>query len=371
MEIPTDFFRHLIDQMSDGVYFVDRRRRISYWSSGAQRLTGYAAEDVIGRSCREGMLNHVDENGAELCGRRCPLSATMRDGESREAYVFLRHAEGHRLPVWVRSTPLYDEEHRIVGAIEVFNDASSVARMRDKLRELEGQALTDPLTGLGNRRYLDMQLDARVSEWQRYGSPFGVAVADIDGLRHVNDGYGREVGDGVLAMVAHTLVFACRGSDVVARFGGGQFVAILQHTTPDGLVLVGERLRSLVECSSLLIDRKPVTATICVGAVLVEPGDNAVTVVRRAEQALREAKDAGPNRVNAGVAGAVHAPTERPTQRGTERRTGPRPEPSTGDEPSTGEAPAPARQRAPAPRDGRAEAAQAAPAPASPAPSDR
>src|SRR5664280_2072141 len=110
------FYRDLVDNMSDGVYFVDRTRTITYWSRGAERLTGYHASEVVGRRCRDGILNHVDECGTELCGAGCPLKATIRDGRCRDAHVFMHHADGHRQPVWVRAAPLRDPAGEISGA---------------------------------------------------------------------------------------------------------------------------------------------------------------------------------------------------------------------------------------------------------------
>lgn len=290
------FYRGVIDQMNDGVYFVDRERKITYWSRGAERLTGYSAAEVVGRSCQDGLLNHVTESGVELCGAACPLKATMRDGRCREAHVFMHHADGHRQPVWVRAAPL-NSNGKIVGAIEVFSDDSNAAGMQAQLDELTQQTLTDTLTGLGNRRFLERQLDARVNEWQRYETRFGVLMADIDLFKNVNDSYGHDVGDQVLAMVARTLAFGLRGSEVAARYGGEEFVVLVPHATPESLTQVAERLRALVETSHLPVARQSVNVTVSIGATVVSPSDNAETVLRRADNALYAAKHDGRNRI--------------------------------------------------------------------------
>jgi diguanylate cyclase (GGDEF)-like protein/PAS domain S-box-containing protein len=292
------FYRDLVDEMSDGVYFVDRARRITYWSRGAERLTGYRAAEVVGGRCRDGMLNHVDENGVELCGSACPLTATIRDGRTSDAHVFMHHADGHRQPVWVRAAPLRGEDGTINGAVEVFSDDSAIACAQARVSELERLALTDPLTGLGNRRYLERQLSARLNEWERYGSAFGVLIADIDLFKRVNDTFGHDVGDQALAMVARTLAFGLRGNDLVGRYGGEEFVAVLSHPDPGDLALVGERLRSLVAASRLVVARQQVEVTVSLGGSLVAPGDTADTLLRRADAMLYAAKDAGRNRVH-------------------------------------------------------------------------
>lgn len=117
-----DFYRSLLDGISDGVYFVDRNRRITYWSAGAAQLTGYPAAEVAGRRCSDGLLNHVDDTGAELCGTRCPLLATIHDGRPRDCHVRLHHRDGSLRPVWIRAAPIRDSLGRITGAVETFGD---------------------------------------------------------------------------------------------------------------------------------------------------------------------------------------------------------------------------------------------------------
>ena len=89
----------ILDQMHDGVYLVDTERTIRFWNRGAERISGYAAADVIGTRCSDNLLMHTNERGDPLCVVGCPLAATMRDGDAREIGVFLRHKDGHRVPV--------------------------------------------------------------------------------------------------------------------------------------------------------------------------------------------------------------------------------------------------------------------------------
>lgn len=292
-----EFYRDLVDSMSDGVYFVDCRRNITYWSGGAERLTGYRATEVVGRGCRDGLLNHVDVQGTALCGTACPLAATIRDGRRRDAHVYMHHADGHRQPVWVRSSALYGPDGDIVGAVEVFSDDSAIADARAQVDELQQLALTDTLTAVGNRRYLEMQIEARLNEWRRHELPFGVLMVDIDLFKNVNDTYGHDAGDQVLAMVARTLSFGARGTDVVARFGGEEFVVVLTHADPDRLTTTGQRLRQLIAASRLMIGRQPIEVTVSIGGIMAEPGDDQNSLLRRVDAALYEAKKSGRNRL--------------------------------------------------------------------------
>ena len=115
------FYQDLLDKMSDGVYFVTVDRNITYWNSGAERITGYGADEVLGHSCGEGLLRHVTGAGRQLCLHGCPLLAVMEDGKPRKAQVYLHHKDGHRVPVTVRGQALRFPDGQIVGSVEVFH----------------------------------------------------------------------------------------------------------------------------------------------------------------------------------------------------------------------------------------------------------
>jgi diguanylate cyclase (GGDEF)-like protein len=231
-----------------------------------------------------------------MCGERCPLMATMRDGETRETHMFLRHADGHRQPVCVRTSPLRDPFGKIIGAVESFSDDTAVRAAQARVADLERLALVDPLTGLGNRRYLDMQVDSWIRDWSRTAVPFGVLFVDLDHFKQVNDTHGHDVGDEALAMVARTLTFGIRAGDILARYGGEEFVVLVRAETK-GLTATAERLRSQVAASQLVAAQRRIGLTVSVGGATMADGDSAASLLRRADVALYRAKRAGRNRV--------------------------------------------------------------------------
>lgn len=294
-------YKDIIDNLYDGVYFVDLDRVISYWNKGAERITGYRAEDVRGHSCRDGILNHVTADGTSLCAGACPLAATMRDGEPREADVFLHHADGHRLPVLVRCAPLRDEHGTIIGAVETFSSELGVRAARKELSQLRRSVRTDTLTGIGNRAFLEGRLRALVAEYDARPGEAAVVLVDIDGFKTINDAHGHDVGDRVLRMVATTLRRNLRASDGVGRWGGDEFVAILNDVhDADDVRRVCEKLRTLVACSRLDVDAGGVTVTLSVGATPIRADDTPASVVARADGLMYASKRAGRDRVTVG-----------------------------------------------------------------------
>ncbi len=293
------FYRDLLDHLSDGVYFTDAERRITYWNKAAERLTGYSKEEVLGRSCRDNILMHVDETGHQLCLAGCPLARTMEDRLPREQEVFLRTKEGHRLPVLVKASPIIGPEGEVKGAVEIFSSNAARTQILERLAEMERNALIDTVTGISNRRHMEMHLQSRLEEFRRHRWIFGIVFIDIDHFKSINDRYGHSVGDKVLRMVGQTLNASSRYFDQVGRWGGEEFLAVIVNVGMDRLAEIAERFRVLVERSALPQQEQEdeVGVTISLGGTEVRQGDTVDSIVERADQKLYFAKQSGRNRV--------------------------------------------------------------------------
>lgn len=293
-------YKSLIENIFDGLYLVDRDRSIIYWNHVAEKITGYRADEVIGRRCRDNILVHVDEKGKNLCQGRCPLAATIDDGTLRDAEVYLHHKDGHRVPVWVRAAPLRDTAGNIIGAAELFTDLSVGNAITTKVQQLEKLSFLDSLTQLANRRYLEMELDSRISEKKRYDTDFGIVFMDIDRFKRINDTYGHGVGDRVLKTVARTFLNIARPSDLMGRWGGEEFIGILKRIDGNGLRSTAERIRTLVGKSHLRENGLTLKVTVSIGATLADQADTADSIVKRADTLLYRSKQTGRNRCTIG-----------------------------------------------------------------------
>lgn len=301
------FYKRLIDNLHDGVYFVDCNRIITYWNRGAEHLTGYTEADAVGKKCSDNFLRHVNEQGCELCLGGCPLEATLKDGESREAEVFLLHKSGHRVPVSVRVAPMADGNGQIIGAVETFSDNSAKKDVERRAEEFETLAFRDALTGVANRRYLDLKLQQAIQEVEKLGRKIGLLMIDVDYFKQVNDTYGHATGDTVLRTVCQTLAHGMRPKDIVGRWGGEEFLVLAMDVTPAGLQTLAERCRMLVAESAVLIGGKAVKVTISAGATMLQRGDSEETLFKRADELMYRGKGAGRNRAVLGSAGVREA----------------------------------------------------------------
>ena len=134
----------IMDSFSDGVYVCDRDRRIVYWSKSAERITGWRAEDVLGRACLEGILNHVDKDGHRLCGEEyCPLHRAMVTGvtTSVPVIVFALCKNGSRVPTQVTTAPIRNEADEVIGGVETFRDVSAMLVDLERAQKIQHQIM--------------------------------------------------------------------------------------------------------------------------------------------------------------------------------------------------------------------------------------
>jgi len=292
----AEFYKTLLDNLYDGVYFVDTERNITYWNSGAEAITGYKANQVTGRSCKDNILNHCTENGTELCLTACPLVRSIQTGRHQEAEVYLHHADGHRVPVLVRTSPIYGEDGQVIGAVEIFSDNSRLFSARKRIRRLEETVALDALTGIGNRRMADGKLKAAITQFQQNRLSFGVLLLDIDLFKRVNDTFGHDIGDQVLRMVANTLRHNLRVNDIPIRWGGEEFLAVIDDVDKESLLAAAEKIRTLIEHSHLTLeDGRTVGVTVSIGAALVRYEDSLESLLLRADSLMYACKQAGRN----------------------------------------------------------------------------
>ncbi|ABF40961.1 diguanylate cyclase with PAS/PAC sensor [Candidatus Koribacter versatilis Ellin345] len=293
---PT-FFQRLLEELYEGVYFVDTHRRILYWNRAAHRISGYSAEEVIGHYCQDNILNHVDDAGTQLCFGKCPLLTTIEHGVPHECEIYLHHKNGHRVPVRVHVTPVRDANNQIIGAVEMFVEANSSKARNQRAELLHSRGFLDPLTDIGNRRYLEIELFKALQEFRQHGLPFGAILADIDHLRIVNEHYGHTVGDQVLRAVSLTLANAVSEADILGRWSVDEFLILVPSSSVDSLGDIAERCRALVERANIQVGTEQLVATISAGASAVDPLDTMEMFIRRLENYLQRSKYSGRNRI--------------------------------------------------------------------------
>jgi two-component system cell cycle response regulator len=178
-------------------------------------------------------------------------------------------------------------------------------KLRDNVQYSMEMALTDPLTGLFNRRYMETHVGTLVERSAARGKSLSLLILDIDYFKSINDNYGHDAGDDVLREFAERLRASIRGIDLACRYGGEEFVVVMPDTDLGVATLVAERIRRRIAGEPFPIEKgaRAIEVTISVGiAARVGPQDNASQMLKRADEALYRAKRDGRNRVVADAA---------------------------------------------------------------------
>ncbi|KOY01851.1 GGDEF domain-containing protein [Pseudomonas nunensis] len=235
------------------------------------------------------------------------LQTSMQDAANLQdlKHVLENHLEG-LLGTMDQHQKQRDEREQEVAA-RLQGLAERVAHMeqealgyREHLEEQRQKALIDPLTGLPNRAAWSERLEHEIAEWQQHGNTLMLAMLDLDHFKRINDNYGHLAGDKVLKIIASVLRKRLRGSDFIARFGGEEFVLLMPATVPAVGAKLLETLRASIEACPFHFKGERVTVTISMGLAAFKPGEHSDMVLKRADQALYRAKNAGRNRVELG-----------------------------------------------------------------------
>lgn len=188
---------------------------------------------------------------------------------------------------------LQDHNRRLQGELQKTREA--VAQQSERLEQAKEEARIDALTGLPNRRAFDERIRQSHEAFAEGEPGFVVALLDVDHFKRFNDDHGHATGDRVLEVVAKVLRRSQRGSDHVARFGGEEFVVLLQRVSEEQALTVIDRQRERIGKASLMLDGKSLSITVSAGVAEVRPGESISSVLERADRALYAAKAAGRN----------------------------------------------------------------------------
>lgn len=297
-------FDQIFNAVGDPVWVIDRENKVLRMNNAfVDLLELKSARAGIGKKC-------YDLLPSERClTPQCPLQC-IRKGEKRlEMDVELEITQGRKVPFWMTGTPLYGLARETIGAVIQCKDITDRKRDEEALRQanrkLEKLATIDGLTQLANRRAFDDTLEKEWRRMRRNQQPLSVILSDIDFFKRFNDHYGHQAGDDCLKAVAQSIQGCLqRPADLAARYGGEEFVVILPNTPSAGAMHVAEIIRAAVEALQWPHAQSEVAAVVTLslgGATIVPPldGGKAGDIVKMADQALYESKEAGRNSVTA------------------------------------------------------------------------
>ncbi|GFO55620.1 GGDEF domain-containing protein [Geomonas sp. Red276] len=285
-----------------GVVVVDAEFRVCYWNRWMALHSGIPAEAITGSSIFE---TYPKLNTPEfLRGARMSLTfgSPAVFPQSLHHYLFPFKVVGtpngmfDLMQQHCTSAPLREPDGEIGHLLITVQDVTERVISQLRLRELN---IRDQLTGAYNRRYLDHRLADEVKRHARHNRALSVIMIDIDFFKKVNDRYGHEAGDRVLAGVAGKLMATVRKTDCLVRYGGEEFCCILPETPLENACVLADRFRSSVERLAIATGSRELRVTISLGVAQLCPEDTPTTLLKRADDGLYAAKQSGRNRVMA------------------------------------------------------------------------
>ncbi len=283
----------MLNDLYEGVYIIDKHRKIIFWNKSAEEITGYKSHEVLGKSCKDNILIHVDKDGKELCINDCPLLYVFKKKVVISDEVYLHHKSGYRLLVKIKGIPIIENGKYVNGVVELFTPVISNFESDNDLLNL---ALKDSLTKVYNRKGFDFIYPIRQREMDLLKLYTGVLFFDIDNFKKINDTYGHEVGDRVLYAVSQIFIKSLRHEDIIVRWGGEEFVLIIFSKELENIKIIGNKLIKLVESSFIDCNGNIIKFTISGGGTFLKENENIFQAIKRADELMYEAKSKGKNR---------------------------------------------------------------------------
>lgn len=285
--------RDVMDLMLDAVCVVDKAGTFVFVSAAFEDIFGYSPEEVIGKP----MIDHVyPEDGIKTL----KVVESLMEGKKQPRFENRWVRKDGKI-IDILWSARWSEDHQF--RIAIAHDITERKLMEQQLHYIAGH---DPLTELPNRALLFGRLQTSLGLARREGSHLSLLFIDIDGFKHVNDSYGHLVGDKLLKNIAQRLRDCVRKSDTVGRFGGDEFVVVLNGIDSfDNVLVITENIRAQLE-KTYQFDNLNLQLSPSIGVALYpDNGNDEQQLLQYADQAMYRAKNAGGNRVDVGVDNAT------------------------------------------------------------------
>ncbi len=291
MMASKDFLDKLVLTCPDGIIGVDREGIVIIFNKAAEKLTGFIAEDVIGKMSIQAVYD-IPEKAREI---KKKIYAEEYGGPGRVdgLEVCVKGDGGRKIPIRLSAALIYEKNVEI-GSVGFFHDLTERKKLEEELRK---RSITDSLTNLYNRRHFHTTLMDEMERSIRYKRPLSLATFDLDHFKPFNDTYGHQEGDNILRFVAECVASVFRSTDNAFRLGGDEFAILLVETDLENGRLVMDRFRAVFAEQwprrMAYMGQKLLPVTMSIGLAQLNEGERADKFQMRADLAMYEAKTAG------------------------------------------------------------------------------
>lgn len=290
----------IFDTVNIGVVTFDQELRVQYWNRWMELHSGIPAATIIGSPIIDFYPGLNTTSFIKNCKAVLSFGNFSFFSQKLHKYLFPFKPDssfGSNFEFMQQSCtmgPLRDQDNSITSLFLIVQDVSELAASEQRLMELNRK---DALTGVYNRRYLESRLRAECERHLRYHRELSLVMFDIDFFKAVNDSHGHQCGDFVLKAIASEVSNLARSTDYLARYGGEEFCCILTETSSEDALCFAERCRCHIAELTLTCQEITVQVTISLGIAELRLGDTPDQLLKRTDDALYQAKNAGRNRV--------------------------------------------------------------------------
>ena len=281
-----EIYRLVLEELLTGVYVIDCEHKIHFWNSGAERITGHLCQEMIGRPMPENTFAGKPNDEAGAGREHSPLLEAIREGKPIQTSAYIRHKNGHSVPVHLRAIPIRNGQNKLIGAAACFDENTSVSEWNRRRIKLAEFGCIDDEAGVPNREFVLTQLRECLDAFNKHHIPFGVLCIEVDRLDHLRTSYGQNAAAKIMRVVAQTLENSLRPTDWLGRWTDRRFLAILTECSAVAFGKIGERLQNMVSCSETEWWGDRISVTISINGAATMPGDSVESILDRVQESL-------------------------------------------------------------------------------------
>lgn len=280
----------LMNEMPVGCYVLKPDHTVLYWNQEAENLLGFSSEEMCGRICIDMPLGCSFVNGTRIPRQFCPAVVAFRTGKPCSMQMFFRKKDGNDLLVRNILMPLKQKDGRVTELMSFFFPLVDKDYDTLMVETLYETATRDPLTCLPGRKFMEKCIKDELESFHRTKNPFAILFADADYLHDINNRLGHEAGDAMLREIGLTLQKYGRKADRFCRWGGDEFVGLLQLNQPHDIEGAARRLKKVAEGCEIEYNGRKVSCQAAIGITVVREDDDMNSLINRADQYMYLAK---------------------------------------------------------------------------------
>lgn len=291
-DIPTlnQFLHTLMNEVPIGCYILQPDHTVLYWNREAERLLGFSTSEMRGKRCVDMPLGCSFVTGESMPTSSCPAVCAFATGKAQTTQMFMRKKDGSDLLIRNTLVPLRGRSGTVVELVSFFTPLTDESYDHKLVQAIYETATKDPLTCLPGRKYMEARLEDAIEVFKRTNHPFAVLFVDANDFHNVNNTYGHAAGDAVLREIGLALRTFGRKSDAFCRWGGDEFVGLLQLRQHEDIEGAAHRMLKFTGSREITVNGQKISCQTSIGITVVREDDDVRSIVQRADDYMYQAK---------------------------------------------------------------------------------